>query len=183
MWLSEAPVGNMILQMHTPVHTSQCWSTTIAGGWWSTVDGHDKLRRLSHMCCPWSRHIPDAPVQWAGRPRGPGHINCAIWLCVGQGGGGGGNRIPKGSVREGGRGLTFCIAREWDWVWHVYPSHGGPPRSRQDPSLPDPSVGSATLSTSATQSLFLQSPCSGVQWGAPCAVSALCEKSAIFHQR
>ena len=45
LWLLEAPVRNMILQMHTPARSSQCWSRQTPA--WT---------RSAHLDAPGQRH-------------------------------------------------------------------------------------------------------------------------------
>ena len=56
LWLLEAPVRNMILQMHTPARTSQCWGRQTPA--WT---------RSVHLDAPGQRH-GQQPRLWDGRP-------------------------------------------------------------------------------------------------------------------
>ena len=57
LWLLEAPVRKMILQMHTPVRTSHCWS-------WQTP----AWTRSVHLDAPGQRH-GQQPVSGTPDPR------------------------------------------------------------------------------------------------------------------
>ena len=56
LWLFEAPVRNMILQMHTPARSSHCWSRQTPA--WT---------RSVHQDTPGQRH-GQQPRLWDGRP-------------------------------------------------------------------------------------------------------------------
>ena len=63
-WLSEAPVRNVILQMHTPAPTSQCWrrqtsvdSGCASGCTWSTARATGRFGLVWSATGPWPHRL------------------------------------------------------------------------------------------------------------------------------